>query len=1195
MSKSLRVLLIAGLVSTLVSPTVTGSQLEGDMNCNVSEDGSALSCNYDMYKENHLGMEGTILRSINNSNPAIPWTPAISDLNGLSNKILSGSGSNPDNYFKEESNLIDIESLNGNRTNKLSLVYEGIFDTPPVTRDSWVKTSRPYQILGSDIEIYSDSYDFEPKGGYLYKTVQDGEITFAQAVNTVFKVNPVTTKYRIQTQHKSASSGGQEDSNGREVLPIAKTPFINLAPDASTFIYTDKYYTDVFVSRNMLDVYWEDAINRDLVRTFDKNVTMNLADYALFLSDVMYMSGEEVLNEEEQNMLVAVYGKDLPYYLETRYLDAVKYLVARGIVEPDMQFDQPLRVNDMLEILMRAMDKPSRLDFKKMSFEYSEELVALGYYPTQAVVSESPIQDLDVTKSVATATHYDYLVEKIDKRDSLTGENNPTPTTAYAPTDSGFEREVKTYYVSRDGTEASELPAPDSDFLGEYEHEGKVYLHFRVPINYEDRGYVYINTLGVMDSPKYMRLEHGGGFYENPSSVNEGVHITSTPFDSTTSVTLIDKRKRLDSFNIANNGIAYLSATPTEFKFNTTSKGLGSLLWKGKPLTDAGEEVYKKNEDGTHSIFTKEADPYKELLKNLTYSSNLATEDRVTAYVKDGRYALVSLNWLKRNGIITDAIEVEPGKKWLIYSDRHNTLIDIENKRIASGQVVTDLLSTDKSPLITVDPMSKDILIDYRAIAGVASDYLVVKDSNGNITLSTDKNELTTTSTMSMYPLMGSGESTMSVIKKTNGDVLMSLEETYVGANYVIHRSRKNNVRQDYLIVAKPETDGVDKKASDLMKDATGMQLTKDFDVDIYEIGATVTSENTEDKPNELGDNVMFYPGTMEYHYKVPKEANTEEKTGKVMREYMKKDGSKLYPLPYVLFDNTLVDLNINLMYKETGETVELDLSEYPKALQNPGIQLKIFESGDNPPALLKMKLGISGLVGIYYPYGEYSWNEVIAMKPSPITYIGAMTVRPIKAEHEDREVIMLMAPNGGHSIGSIEKDEWDKKVFTQTFRGTSRLAVSYNLTQSLSSSIGDAINLDEMKDFLLGVSTMTKGTFDYIKAVELLRLNAMDTALTIAIMILIHIGPRVFIVWVILFATLSLVGDIRFIRTFCDRYFDIYKVLSLGLTSVGSLDIKSIWISSLIGITLCIVLLNELVFAELVVFFIEVILPILP
>lgn len=1220
------------------------------MDCTIV--GDKITCDYDMYVEQNVVVNGTILQSVNNLNPAIHWAPSIEELPGLSERIISGFDPIPDkelilkdgkdglaeyyeeigdtspnevlideennDYFYYADTIIDYQNI-GNRfpqdsAKEIDAVYEGEYNLNKKMRGSSVPTGREFEILGGDALVYDDGYDFN-KNRYVYKTMKDGNITKSQAINAIYKIFPETREYNVYPmQYELVLKDGQEDakdSNGNKLVAVGNTPFVTTMPDTHFFINSKTYYTRTFVTRNLMDYYWEQAFLDGLVTLFEKDEVIKLSEFAKLVADMLYIQGEEVLNEEEQNLLVAIYGKDLPYYLDNEHLDAVKYLIARGIVGPDLNYDANLTTDDLLKILMRAVDENSRLDFKKIDIEYSEELVKKGFYPTNTIMNDPPMEDLQIKTEAATASHYDYFIKKIDWIESDTGKRNDVYTTFYQTDAEGFRRELNTLYVTQLFGYITTKPAEDTHYMGVTTIEGVEYYHFKIPVDIADQrypidenetgspvenGYLNINTPGIRDVPMRWEVQEGGGIYDEPTgSGKDTIKLDAKPIPTDWSSQYTDKARKENAQSMNKRNTPLAPPKGTEVRFKTIQ--LDNILWKGKTLTkklDDKDEDLIEDEDhpGYYTLIVPGIDVYKALMKDLSYSSNLITEHLTRAYVKDGKEALVSVTWLKRAGIINDVVEIDKGKKWVLYADNDNILIDIENKRIVSGQIVTEIMKSDASPLIVEDPLSKEILVDYRAVSSLTTDYLVIKDVNGNITMSADMLKTNKETTMGIYNLTGSGLSNIRVFPKNDkagkptDPHYISIEESYPVSNYIIYRSRKNNVRQDYLVVFKPAVDGMDPKANKHLKEITGINLadrsnsknesigtetsSSDIDVDIWLIGENKVITDDKDSKPRYTDKVLFNQERQKYYYDMPTVKDTDTMQ-KIFNDYMKKDGSEENPLPLVQRSDKILDMNINIMsLNEDAKTVEerLDFKDYPYVVQNKQLKTKVFGS-DEKVKLGQMQLTVTGVIGLYLPYKAKSWENVVKSKGT--VYIGSIPVNIKEVEHQTQTKYLSVIPvnNSSIEIASIEQGDYDKELFTEIYKGKTKSIFSYDLATRGNLVGFDDLSDSKIRDLIEGASTKTKATFDFLKAKFDFFLQNVDDSLTILILVLLYVVPRFLLFHFIAFMTLVLVSDSRLVQTLCYKVVDIYKIMSVGLTDVTRLNIKSVWISVFIGIVL--------------------------
>lgn len=139
---------------------------------------------------------------------------------------------------------------------------------------------------------------------------------------------------------------------------------------------------------------------------------ITLAQFCKLVYKMADIYGEPVVSTAERNLLLQLYGCQMPIYLEAEELEAVKYLAAKGILEPselnDLEWSEPLRLSQMLDILMRLKDVGSRYTFKELTPTIDPELANKGYFEAEISAQSSPVMDIKL--SYQDAAYYDYVI-----------------------------------------------------------------------------------------------------------------------------------------------------------------------------------------------------------------------------------------------------------------------------------------------------------------------------------------------------------------------------------------------------------------------------------------------------------------------------------------------------------------------------------------------------------------------------------------------------------------------------------------------------------------------------------------------------------------------------------------------------------------------------------------------------------------
>lgn len=1075
-------------------------------------------------------IKGTVLRSINQRNVNIPFKPDNAIAVTIAN-VLKG-----DKYNFGTVALSDF-STDGVSSDK---EYDGIqkLGNIPLTKEEY--------LLGGDILIKSDSYNFS-SDTYSFTTItEDNIITLQEAIMMIYKSIG-------QSQYKHSF---QFSPRGTYPVPIGETSFVELVPDVFAAVDNTRYYTDVFSTRSIAEAYWRAATtDKLLIRNQDRDDIITLADFCYYLFTKMDREKEPVLTEEEMEMLLVAHGRELPIYLDSNQLGAVKHLIARGITESDLDYASPLKIEDALRLLMRAKFPETRLTFKNVQYPYISELVKKGYIPMDMKLEKPMLMDVQIMPiNAATISDLDYYIEV-------------SPNTLFH---SAMEpsRVLTDLYVSSIYGDISDYAFPGT--FVKLVDNGR-YYHVRVPISIIDDTKAYnsslecftLNSAVASDVPENLSIPYGGGVYKW-----ENGRLIRSPFTSEFSPDLIDLDRKLNAMNSAKSTKLGVMDRKVEFKFKLVNdKDLDSILWDGKPLKTAPQDVFSglKDDKGNYTIMVTADDPYKYLLRHLTYKSDISSSELVRAYVADDRSALVSLKWLKRAGLVTDITEIEAGKKWVIYNDKENTLIDLVNGVVVSGQVVTEISKDDESPYIVKDPLTGDMLVDYRAVNNMTSTYLLIRDDNGNVSMSTPLNSTYYygySYYQSIYPLLGEGYQSAKNLRGDNS--LLSLENTFPTANWVIYKKRNGVVNSEYLLVFRPAVKEKAWSPIDLQNfsiDNFGLKEVKNVRINAYEIDmATITDKDATlrtknfilSNPASKGPGIYYDSMTSQYYYKVPIVTSLKDAYNKYMSV------TPSLPMPIVSYKNMLVNLNLNLYSKS-----ETDLARYPKILKNsiiPTDDLKY--SGEVEPN--DFILAIAGAQSKYYPYPRKSWIELYG---AGTVYFGSILAK-LDVSEDDRydKVYKFM-------VGSTVLATYPYAIansnspFTEVFRGGNKSVYVYGLDDQFRLVAFDQLVEDEQTGWL---PTFLKGgyrdIFDW-NAYSLSQwVNIFDDGLTIANLFVMSLIPRLMLFIFISFMVLSLAVENRLLIWVAENIVDPFKVLSCGLTSIEHVRTKNAWLSVFIA-----------------------------
>lgn len=1089
-------------------------------------------------------MYGTILVNLNNKFSNAPYKPKFSEVSFIKDRVV---------------NRLKIPVV---YTDSYDVVEEKKVNLPDKDKEVTLDETRETNILGGDILTLVDEWDKNKNEPYVISRNREDEIEKGLAIQACFKALGVH-KYTVYMDPKPHEE--------YETMPITKTPFVTMVSSNDIHVDCSKYYTEVYVSRSRPEIYWETAHNLGIVNTeykesdlmSENNEKVTLGELAVYIKSFLYTNGEPVMTPEEEEYLMAVYGRELPTYLPSHQLDAVKYLMARGIFDSEADFGKNVNGAELMMYLARAKDKDSRLTFKEVNIEYDKDLVKSGYFPTEIVSTDVNMYNPTWTRpNKGASEYYDYMVKVIDK--------------------SRFKdvkgRVVSNLYVSSIYNSASDYKLEDSEYLG----IENGYYHFRIPTDVKTNkeacpdGYITINSGVFTDTPGNIKLEYGGGWYdefeEQRGAGYEGCFISRrTPFSIEDGEELVDTDMKLSAMKEENLRIYLKKENKVTYTFETDN--LNAFRWYGEEITTEEKNGCSyKEENGvktvTITVNANNNSAAKLIKQKLTVVSTGGDKIKFPAYMNADDNILVSRTFLNQyfgNCSIT-SMENKKGV-YEIRFGRECILVDVGNKRVISGQSIREFGTEDKSPLI-VKYSDGETLIDYRCLQGIINDYLVLNDDETGVkaisaTTKRSSNGFKPFKDTNIYPLLGQDTQ---VQARINDDGYMSLEACYNQSNFLLYTKVSNATSYTTLIVFKPKIDGFE--TSDAVKE----ELLKSFNIELgdsenctlYRLcsdDTRLTGLNTEIyKPIELG-NIIKYSKVDGYMYKVPSIDTWDFKT------YYEGEHCVTSVLPIVYKDNMYIDLNANIdlnngPYKFPGELINSSVAN--RLGVTSGIQFSEAQSGGYFPATITMgdvKNGIQyapiGMFLSFYEIEEKQAKDILNNKVLYGSMAGILKADPTILSLDSSPYYYEVNSNVRMNVNSEEKfyllnfgNVTGNTVYMHKSEGASKVG------EYKKSSIGSSL-----EDFFLDL--YDKNVFDWGKFNLLETFRNIDDILTLTYIFLLNIVPRVMSMDFLILCTLSLVAKYPFIQYFCNKVIDFYKILSLGKTDVNEIEPRHIWVST--------------------------------
>lgn len=429
---------------------------------------------YEKFQQDKYDGMVTEVFSINNSVEDCYYRPLLEDVPYLEESVLRRGFINAyTGYF----NLDHIESY-----------------IPPEF------TGRAAEVLGADYLISNESYS----GGQYHATrIPSNSVSKAVAVMQLYKALDLP-QYEI-SYYASAVSADE----------LRQSPAVLNLPSFIKGVNPQYGRMRVFVTRSNVELY-KDKAKRDMKMSVDRlsDEAITCGEFIVLAADMMDFYGEPRMSDAEMNAVLQVYGDTIPTYLNSAQQEAYLYLRARGVLNEDLNYNSPISLNQMLDILMCIYDEGSRTDFKQIQItvDVNDTLVSKGYFPKKLMLSEgNDAIQIEQEYDYAPADTYDYYVEKI-------------PQTTFTDT-SG--KEVHTMFIPAVPSSPQAQALSGFEYCGDETLSGKTYIHYRIRImdlnsNYMtvtknvmngEEGWIQINSAVESDKPEYIWLKQGGGIY----------------------------------------------------------------------------------------------------------------------------------------------------------------------------------------------------------------------------------------------------------------------------------------------------------------------------------------------------------------------------------------------------------------------------------------------------------------------------------------------------------------------------------------------------------------------------------------------------------------------------------------------------------------------------------------------------------
>ena len=1106
----------------------------------------------------------TVVHSINNTLSDAYYKPSINDIPLLEEKILQDG--------------------------KFIYAYTGFFDldrTEPYKPETM--QSRALELLGYDLLLESESYS--PDSGY--QASQSGSnVTKGKAIMDIYKALG-RSQFDISLYYSPDNSITLESS------PAAKD-----LPSYVTGLDTSRGRTDVFITRSNKELYYTKAetdlgISRSGMNSFITN-----GDFIVLLSRMMYFYGEPVLSDAEMNMLLQVYGADIPTYLTPIEQDAYLYLKSRGVLNVELDYIKPLNLNDMLDILMCVYDKDSRTDFKQIqvTMDIGEDLINKGYFPrTVSIVEGDSAIDIASKCDYANATYYDYYIEITDE-------------TRFVDRDGGLVEYLFIPSMPEDQN-SSELQGSKYNGIVTTE-DGKSYYHFQINVLALDSDYmqksllsfgtpnfIQINTRSGSDYPTYVWMEQGGGVYTYASGPNHENGVTlhrrgfnQGEFEGSICIERVNNAKAekntvtakvRDVVNTILGKPIVAYAAPDGF----TGDAFVELTIQNADkiasyATDIPDMQVKQGDNNTLIVTIRYSyvDYFESSIKMLTDTETPGVSIGAISTVHGDM--LVSYNDLVEMGLFftqDDSGVARPeddNDKILILDSKYGQVkLNNETKEIVVGNVIYRLPSDSKTVLFEYgvtneDGLKSSLMIDYRAAFGWTNNIanIVVTGSGNGYTVNVKTIDNNNSSTAMEHatvrtPPAFSSSAVLNKIGVVNATVANDgdkhdkavISTNYALANWMVFSGidKSSGLDKSYVFIFYP-------------KDAFPSNPPNDIDRIKEIVGYAVSAEDWACRVVEIPRDYTDEPGKISYHEKYGYIYNLPEWSDFTMDKYL----SGEYLLPLSKNKNEVINANVNVFSgypygsrptSDSDNGVDIKWQEVSPTGTLSEVKVKaapagvsVFFGGKKPPYIEASSPVINQSSGSSTRSSQffYGTSGFVIEKGSGDEYIAKISF----TSNRPYEIKWKLNSNG--KLYKVHVSTEGKVVNGSTYDYQTRWVMYSDILKSDTGIVEDQppeeikIADGEQKDKYHGFEEFS---LEYL-------IGLIDYSSSWVIYFVFKVIPLVGIICITILVGISMISDMKIVRLFCNKFIDPVKILTLGRVTIEQLDFKKAFLGLMLG-----------------------------
>lgn len=503
--------------------------------------------------------------------------------------------------------------------------------------------------------------------------------------------------------------------------------------------YSSTNGVEIIKRPSMIEVIdgFYDPNREDLGYQYFNNEALSLAEaYVLAYKFLLINDTDSKLPQQTVDAIVSSYGLDFQR-LNGEELEAVQYLIAKGIINPNNQdifysTDRYITNKEMIDILYRIKNKDARYELTASLSDLDKDMLSRGYYQNTINVNTGSTSSASVTYSYSSngETWTSSMIE--DRKNNLSSYDY-----IYIKLPSGFDIDTHSYYLIGNDSYRVSIPAYNYFINGGNTITSETIDKVKSLLKDGETAYstddINSDTLFTQNSNRYVFKTSDGDYWVR--------YILPTASSSNVIFKIMMGSKIYSIDNISGEGIYYLKD-----ENSTTSTFEKVSISKVTPITKRLIKVVIENDEAMRLELQRSVNDVNKS-QSTSRSTTYNVEDDVSNSSSTSNFSSIFNLILPKNiiGLISSILTKD------VFAEETNSL---------TGQYTQ---ASDLTGTIKIGPYSKT---EFENLTFSGSSLINV-DSSGNYSINTEISSLHSDKLRNM---------TIDTVIDTNGETVYYIE-----------------------------------------------------------------------------------------------------------------------------------------------------------------------------------------------------------------------------------------------------------------------------------------------------------------------------------------------------------------------------------------------------------------------------------